>query len=694
MATSKKSSASAAAPKALAEAKLLSSGLSLEDAKTLKIDILTAPQAVALGHDNLPSLRLNYITPDGKPLRSWPGTPPFYRLRYLADLKTDFPVEARPQRYTQPAGGSCCAYFPQNADWEALVADASAPLAITEGELKAACACKFGVPTIGLGGVHNWHALPKGVTFLPELEAINWVGRYVYLVFDSDYVTNPKVLGALKALADEMVERGAFPLVVTLPSLVEGEKTGLDDYLVAEGLHALHELMNDSIPLGLTKPLFDFNKRYIYVRDPGLILAQESMAKIAPGAFKDHLEAAKVYQERSLGPEGVVKHKAVSAAGAWLGWPLRSEADRITYAPGQERLVGREFNIWPGWGVQPKAGDVKPFLELVKHLFTGTEPEAVEWFLDWCAYPLQHPGTKLYSAVVLHGSRTGTGKSLMGYTLGRIYGKNFTEINEIHLQSPHNEWAEAKQLVMGDDVTGSDKREHADHLKKLITQNELRINIKYIPSYVVPDYVNYFFTSNRPDAFFMDDDDRRYGIFEILVGPHPEKDFYEKYAGPGGKAWLDNGGAGAIFDWMLKRDLKKRGFNPFGHAFRTQARARMISDVQSDLGAWVRGLLSAPEAVLKMDKLPLERDLFTSKQLLALYDPIGKTGTTANGLGRELRRAGVQQACGGQPVKLIDGTQARYYVIRNAHAWLKATTPAVQTHLNGSAAKGLPTNKF
>src|SRR5690606_17830809 len=153
------------------------------------------------------------------------------------------------------------------------------------------------------------------------------------------------------------------------------------------------------------------------------------------------------------------------------------------------------------------------------------------------------PGVKMFSSAVVYGIKHGTGKSLIGYTLGRIYGKNFTEIKQKDLHSQFNEWAEARQFVMGDDITGSDKRHDADILKTLITQQELRINPKYVSSYVVPDCINYFFTSNQPDAFFLEDDDRRFFVHEVKVGPLPEE-FYMDY-----ELWLHTGGAAAVFHY-------------------------------------------------------------------------------------------------------------------------------------------------
>lgn len=670
----------------LAEAKLALSGISLKDMKALGMEVLAAEQTAALGFFAVPALKINYFDPAKRPLETWPKAGPFYRLRYLAlPNSVAKATDGKQQRYTQPSGVPCGAYYAKTQSWS-ILKDPSVDLIITEGEIKAASACLHGFPTIGVGGIYNWKAVRRGIDFLPELEQINWVQRAVHLCFDSDYLTNPQVCLALHELGQELVQRGAFVFVVTIPSLADEAKTGLDDFLVAKGEADFRTVLGRAIPIGLTKVLFELNRQYVYVRQPGLILVRENQAKTSPAAFREHLEAPKSFYQQVIKPDGSFLFEQASAARAWLEWPLRAEAKALTYAPGQpEHLPTGEHNLWPGWAVEPKKGDVKPFLQLVDHLFTGASKEEKTWFLQWLAYPLQHPGTKLFTSVAIHGRRTGTGKSLIGYTMGKIYGKNYTEISQADLHAGFNEWAENKQLVMGDDVTGSNKRQDADLLKKLITQTEMRVNIKYVPSYVVPDRINYLFTSNHADVFFLEDDDRRFYVHEVTVGPLDGK-FYASYAGrPGKPGWLDQGGAAAIFHWLLNLDL--RGFDPGAHALRTQARERMIADVQSDLGGWVRQLLADPGSVLKLGDRPLEQDLFTSQELLAIYDPLGKTGTTANGLGRELRRAGAGLLGEGRPYAIPGRPQARYYILRNTARWSQASLAQVVEHLTAAPAK-------
>jgi|LNFM01.1.fsa_nt_gb hypothetical protein len=668
----------------LYEAKLASSGLTPQDGKRLHLVPLDGPKTQALHSSFKPlcSLKIEYMSHTGEPITDWPGGKPFYRLRYLErPAGFDQMTDKKEVRYVQEPNTAPVAYYPATVNWKTLVEDVDRPIILTEGELKAAKASKEGFPTVGLGGVYNWRSNKLGLEWLPSLEPINWARRNVYICFDSDYVTNPLVCLALHDLSEELARRGAFSHIVSLPSLEGFKKVGLDDFLTFAGPSAndmFAKLLHDAEPLGLTKPLWSLNKRYVYVQDPGMVVDQVTGFKASPSAFKDHLQAPVTYQERKLTKDGSVSYNPVSAAAYWLKWPLRTEAHKITYKPGAEKFVHGKldmFNTWPGWGAEPKAGSIDPFTKLIDHLFTGSEPEAKRWFLRWCAYPLQYPGVKMYSSVLFHGVRHGTGKSLVGYTLGRIYGENFTEIDQADLHGSFNEWAEGKQFIMGDDITGSDKRQDNDFLKKLITQQKIRVNKKYIPTYEIPDCINYFFTANHPDSFFLEDDDRRHFVHEIQVGPLSEL-FYVEY-----DLWLDSGGAAAVFHHLLQLDLGD--FNPAAPAFRTLAKDRMTTIVRSDLASWVRDLMGNPDHVLKVGNVKIQKDLFTSSELLALYDPEGKGRTTANGLSRELARAGLHQVSGGRPVRLGDGSQGRYYAVRQPDKWLNASLQEVVKHLDG-----------
>src|SRR5262249_57244234 len=94
-------------------------------------------------------------------------------------------------------------------------------LGITEGEKKPRCADQHGFPCIGLGGVWAWQKKrlqdedgnkTGRRELIPDLAAINWRGRAVTVVFDSDIVDKPEVQWACWYLAEELAEHGAVVL--------------------------------------------------------------------------------------------------------------------------------------------------------------------------------------------------------------------------------------------------------------------------------------------------------------------------------------------------------------------------------------------------------------------------------------------------------------------------------------------------
>ncbi len=672
-------------PAALASARYIESGISTTDAKKLRLKVLTPIQSKRMGFEPRAAIQIPYFNPRApkEHLSGWPGGDPFYRIRYLGSPLPGLgnQTSAKERRYTQPKNSGVCAYFSPLVDWSKVLDDPDTPILITEGEFKAIKACKEGFPTIGLGGVSNYQSKEQGLLFLRELQDIKWSRRTVYIVYDSDFRTNKDICRAIRSLASALQARGARPMMVALPELGIGGKTGLDDFLVSEGASALEEQIDDgSEPLTLSTPLWELNEEVAYVHNPGFVLATETMQKMSPSAFKEHAYSSAEYAERVVQADGRVSLKPVPIGGAWMKWPMRREVGALTYEPGAPVYMNgcstrmSKYNIWPGWGCSPKKGSVKPWKDLLDHLFTGADKVDRQWFERWCAYPIQHPGTKLLSAVVMHGTGQGTGKTLVGETLRRIYGKNFAGIGQQHLESDFNEWAEAKQFVMGDDVTGKDCRPYADKLKTLITQKEIRVNVKYVPSYVVPDCINYFFTSNHSDSFYLEDNDRRFFVHDVQVTPR-EDAFYADYM-----KWLDKeeGGA-ALFYYLLNLDLGD--FNPSAAAHKTKAKSHMIEGGRSDLASWVADLKRYPSDVLKEGKIPLKRDLYTSKELLKLYDPDDKGRVKARGMARELSNAKIKQVYEGESFAGPDG-QARYFAVRNEERWLKASLREIKAHLN------------
>jgi Domain of unknown function (DUF3854) len=113
------------------------------------------------------------------------------------------------QRYFQPAGSSPELYLPciGGIDWRIVKSDPDKTFYITEGEKKAAIACKVGLPCIGLGGVDCWAR--KGGIPLPQWDEFNFDQRHVVIIFDSDILDKASVQLAERRLAHMLHSRGA-----------------------------------------------------------------------------------------------------------------------------------------------------------------------------------------------------------------------------------------------------------------------------------------------------------------------------------------------------------------------------------------------------------------------------------------------------------------------------------------------------
>lgn len=94
-------------------------------------------------------------------------------------------------------------------------------------------------------------------------------GREIFLLFDSDASLNSKVLAALQALAEYLLERGAYVQIIRLPSELDGQKNGVDDLIYRHGPDALTTLV------GIAQPAFRIKKtkegdqhHFHFPRDP------------------------------------------------------------------------------------------------------------------------------------------------------------------------------------------------------------------------------------------------------------------------------------------------------------------------------------------------------------------------------------------------------------------------------------------
>lgn len=299
------------------------------------------------------------------------------------------------------------------------------------------------------------------------------------------------------------------------------------------------------------------------------------------------------------------EHKLVTAADvkglciradvhkAWMEHPERQlvRLEAIGFDPtGMDRNV--ECNLWAGWPTLPQAGECGMLMDHLYYLCSEEKNarEVYEWVLNWLAFPLQNPGAKMRSTIVVHGGQ-GTGKNVIFEAVQDIYGEYGLVLDQNALADKHNDWASRKLFVIADEVVaGSDRFDIKNVLKGLITGKTLRINPKHMAARSESNHVNVVFLSNERMPVVLEEDDRRHCV--IHTPRAKDEAYYIALA-----AEIDNGGVAALHDLLLSRDLA--GFNEHSKPPYTESKERLISLARDNAAEFIDAVLDGDVGALK-----------------------------------------------------------------------------------------------
>lgn len=658
-------------------AKAKTSCLTINDVKLLQFEPYTEDHELV--YPRFAGFKIPYFLLNGR------IDPNFFRFRFVQTQPskgfgavTEEPK--KPRRYSQPLDTDCGIYLPPILDqgtWSDIAKNPKLPLLLTEGELKAACACKLGIPTIGLGGVYNWRSAKRNQDLLPILDKFDWMGRGVTICFDSDAKDNPMVRMAESRLAYVLAHRGALVKTAKLPGAGEEEevKQGLDDLIYAlgggeEALEAFLQILNDAQDIGPGNELHRLNGEVAMIRNTAEIVELATGNVYSQSAFSDTLYRNRKYPDKS---DDTGKTITKYAAKEWIGWDHRLDVPELAYDPSCNNMLTLDgaFNTWytQRWPLTPKKGSIAPWEKVFKQLFGELSEEHQTWARQWFAYPIQKPGTKLYTAILIWG-KPGMGKTFLAEIMQSIYGKNYGEVTHDELVDKFTEWAYNKQFILADEVSVGDKRGLANKLKNMITRRSVTINIKNRKTYAVRDCINYYFASNREDALYIENSDRRYFVHNVKQRTMVKEEYDAV------RHWWDKeGGAEKVFHY-LQNEVDLTGFSPTAPAPVTAAKHEMTIVGRSEVEDWAADLIQNPDSILNPNMKP--QDLWQTKDLLDVYqNPTGGTGGSQGSrvghkaVSAALNNAGAFRIANGRNDVVINGNRTRLWAIRNVDQYRK-----------------------
>ena len=402
------------------------------------------------------------------------------------------------------------------------------PIMVVEGEKKALClhskllGLSIAAEVVAVTGVDAIDPL------LRDLATIPMNGRVVNIIYDfngAKQTSNDNVRRAEAVLALKLSRLGAVVKIVRW-EFTEGEQK-IDDWLVAGG-SVYDWIYEDALP---PDPRFEyFNDNY--AKYQGRVIELSSGRIMTGGEFCfQYLHKGEVND----------KGKWVEYAKLWIKWKHVPIIDKLIFDPALPRVIGTTLNLWQGWSVERNKGDVSLWLELLDNL--GLD----HWARMWLAQMFQQPSLPPTTYLALFGYTQGVGKGLFVRTLRNILPS--VEGTKEFWLGQFNGGVKTAMLVYTDELMldrASERKAFGSKIKLMVGNPTITIRAMQQNAYEQKNLLRFIFTGNSESVVYLDREDRRAAVYRC-------EDKWDK--GAEYVEWLENGGAGAVLDWLLSYDI-------------------------------------------------------------------------------------------------------------------------------------------
>lgn len=258
-------------------------------------------------------------------------------------------------------------------------------------------------------------------------------------------------------------------------------------------------------------------------------------------------------QRCDIVPMSALKYAIADCYSFWLAHPERMQIDKnnLVFDPGNFLDAETHINMFTGIKMQPRQDPVvaSPVFKLVSHLCNGDQA-TYKFLLDWIAYPLQFPGSKMASAILMHSETHGSGKSLFFEEFVKaIYGEFGATLGQHQLESQYTDWRSRLLFALFEEIFSRDQKySHTGTIKHMITGKTHRVEKKFVSGWEEANYMNGVFLSNEIQPFPLEPSDRRFLVIwpETKLPDDLKADVMFSLA---------NGGVEAFYYELLNRDL-------------------------------------------------------------------------------------------------------------------------------------------
>ncbi len=236
--------------------------------------------------------------------------------------------------------------------------------------------------------------------------------------------------------------------------------------------------------------------------------------------------------------------KLVAGDKFWKENPKRHQR-KLVFKPGSTTDQS-EYNLWHGYGVEPRKGWQKQrrLLRHIREVICRRETDKFKYIIRSLAWMVQNPEKHSGVVIMLKSRKQGTGKSTLGKVMLDIFGQHGALIDDKErLLGRFTDWLETVSFVLAEEILWAGDHKAADKFKSLVTGDTIQVERKFGSCRQIPNRLKIIATTNHDHAVAAGVKERRNVVYDVS----------DERAGD--KAWFDG----------LYRDLADGGTSEFLH---------------------------------------------------------------------------------------------------------------------------------
>lgn len=212
------------------------------------------------------------------------------------------------------------------------------------------------------------------------------------------------------------------------------------------------------------------------------------------------------------------------------------------YPPGGKECPPEVFNLWRGWGIEPKQGLWERIKHHIKHILCSNDQAKYDYLFKLLAFRIQNPGKKAGVCIVLRGDE-GIGKTVLVEIMRKIFGAHiFSTAQKSQVTGRFNSHMEHLLWFVTEEATWAGDKEAEGVLKDLITGTRMPVEGKFADVYVGHNLMDHIRITNHDWAVPAGPHARRYFMLDVSEEERGNRQYfgplYEEIEGEGPAAMM------------------------------------------------------------------------------------------------------------------------------------------------------------